>query len=96
MVVQRSEVVPFPRFVKTFWLFLFFTLLGLVRTSQTVAWHGVFFSPFFLPPLLSCVVALMPLWLGDWELSITRWRTGSLLKKVHVGQKEMAGVWQAG
>lgn len=39
---------------------------------------------------------LMPLWSADWELSITRRRTGSLLKKVHVGQKEMAGAWQAG
>lgn len=40
-------------------------------------------------------LALMPLWLCDWELSITCWWTGSVLKKVHTGQKEMAGVWQA-
>lgn len=44
------------------------------------------------PPLRSRVVALMPLWplgdWGDWELSITGRRAGSLLKRAHVGQKE--------
>lgn len=47
------------------------------------------------PPPLCSLLALIPLWLCDWELSITCWWTGSVLKKVHVGQKEMAGVWQA-
>lgn len=63
--------------------------VDLALTFQIVA---------YCPPTTSLcsLLALMPLWLCDWELSITCWWTGSVLTKVHVGQKEMAGVWQAG
>lgn len=74
---------------------------GLVRVALTVGeLCSISFFPLSVspsptaatPPLRSRVVALMPLWplgdWGDWELSITGRRAGSLLKRVHVGQKE--------
>lgn len=91
--VVRSQCAPLACFVKVLFFLLFFffftsrcPLWDLVRATQTVGVVGSIFS--FPPTALSRVVALMPLWPGDWELSITGWRTGSLLKKAHVGQKE--------
>lgn len=83
-------------FCKSFCSSFFLSCIAhfLISCEHLRQWSRIEY--FFLPPVLSCVVALLLLWLGDWELSITCWWTGSLLKKVHVGQKEMAGVWQAG
>lgn len=73
------------------------------RASRSHSWRALLYFFFFppsvspsatpaTPPLRSRVVALMPLWplgdWGDWELSITGRRAGSLLKRAHVGQKE--------
>lgn len=66
-------------------LFLYFFPLSVSPSTTTTTSHHP-------PQPRSRVVALMPLWplgdWGDWELSITGRRAGSLLKRAHVGQKE--------